>query len=124
MVLRVREHAVFERHEQHISCVIPITVWQAALGADIQVPTLEGQEKLHIAEGTQPDTVFRLRGKGIPVVNGHGRGDLYVTVKVQVPARLTKEQRRILGELAAITPADNQPAAKGLFDKMKDFFAG
>jgi len=124
VVLRVREHPVFERHDQHIACVIPLTVWQAALGDDIQVPTLEGNEKLHIPEGTQSDTVFRLRGKGIPVVNSHGRGDLYVTVKVQIPSRLTKEQRRILKELADITPADNQPAAKGLFDKVKDFFAG
>jgi molecular chaperone DnaJ len=122
VVLRVREHTVFERHEQHIACVIPVTVWQAALGDDILVPTLEGTEKLHVPEGTQPDTVFRLRGKGIPVVNGHGRGDLYVTVKVQVPTRLTKEQRRIMSELATITPADNQPAPKGFFDKVKDFF--
>ncbi len=124
VVLRVREHPIFERHDQHLSCTIPITIWQAALGDDIQVPTLEGMDRLHIPEGTQSETVFRLRGKGIPNVNAHGRGDLYVAVKVQTPSRLTKEQRKLLQQLAAITPANNEPSTKSVLDKVKDFFGG
>lgn len=124
IVLRVGEHPIFERHDQHLHCVVPITVWQAALGDHITVPTLNGEEKLHVPEGTQSGTVFKIRGKGIPVVNGSGRGDLYITVKVLIPAKLTKEQRRLFEQLSEITPADNDPAAKGVFDKVKDFFGG
>jgi molecular chaperone DnaJ len=124
VVLAVREHPFLARQDQNLYCAIPITVWQAALGDDIIIPTLEGDEKLHIPEGTQSETVFRLRGRGVPVVSGHGRGDLYVTVKVQIPTKLTKEQRKLLKELAAITPADNQPKDKSVLEKVKDFFGG
>ncbi len=122
VMLGVREHPVFERRDNHLACTIPITFWQAALGDDIRVPTLEGQETLHIPEGTNSGTVFRLPGKGIPNVNGHGRGDLFVSLQVQTPTRLTKEQRKLLQQLAAITPADNQPMEKSLYEKVKDFF--
>ena len=124
IVLRVGEHPIFERQDQHLHCVVPITVWQAALGDHITVPTLDGEEKLHVPEGTQSGTVFKLRGKGIPVVNAVGRGDLYITVKVIIPSKLTKEQRRLFEQLSDVTPADNDPAAKGVFDKVKDFFGG
>lgn len=124
IVLRVREHPVFERRDQHLHCTVPITVWQAALGDDIKVPTLDGQETLHIPEGTQADTIFRLRGKGVPVINGNGRGDLYITVKVHTPTKLTREQRKLMEQFAEITPADNEPSAKSVLDKVKDFFGG
>ncbi len=124
VVLRVREHPFFERRDHHLACTIPITFWQAALGDEIAVPTLDSEETLRIPEGTQTDTVFRLRGKGLPSLNGGGPGDLFVTVKVQTPTRLTKEQRKLFQELADVTPADNQPAEKSMFDKVKDFFGG
>ncbi len=124
VVLSVREHPFFERHDQDLSCTIPISFWQAALGAEISVPTLNGEETLKVPEGTQTDTVFRIRGRGVPELNGGGSGDLHVRVKVQTPTRLTREQRRLLQQLAEISPADNQPAEKSVFEKVKDYFGG
>ncbi len=124
VLLSVREHPFFERHEADLSCTIPISFWQAALGAQITVPTLDGEEMLKVPEGTQTDTIFRLKGKGVAELNGHGRGDLYVKMKVQTPRRLTREQRRLLQQLADISPADNQPAEKSVLEKVKDYFGG
>lgn len=120
--LKVKEHAFFERHEQDLHCTIPINLAQAALGAEIEVPTLEQPHKLKIPEGTQSGAQFRVRHKGVPVVNGSGRGDLYVHVNVQIPTRLTREQRKLLEQLRESLPVDNAPAEKGLFDKVKDYF--
>jgi molecular chaperone DnaJ len=120
--LKVKEHAFFERHEQDLHCTIPINLAQAALGAEIEVPTLDQPHKLKIPEGTQTGAQFRLRHKGVPVVNGSGRGDLYVHVNVQIPTRLTRDQRKLLEQLRETLPADNAPTEKGLFDKVKDYF--
>ena len=120
--LKVKEHAFFERHEQDLHCTIPINLAQAALGAEIEVPTLDQPHKLKIPEGTQSGAQFRIRHKGVPVVNGSGRGDLYVHVEVQIPTRLTREQKKLMEQLRETLPVDNAPAEKGIFDKVKDYF--
>ena len=120
--LKVKPHPFFERHENDLHCTIPMNIAQAALGAEIEVPTLEEPHKLKIPEGTQNGAQFRLRHKGVPVLNGSGRGDLYVHVDVKVPTRLTREQRKLLEQLRETLPVDNAPAEKGLFEKVKDYF--
>ena len=124
VMLSVGEHPFFERHDRELSCTVPISFWQAALGTEIQIPTLEGEQTLKIPAGTQTATVFRIRGYGFPDLDGRGRGDLYVQVKVQTPTRLTNEQRQLLQQLAEISPADNSPSGKGFFEKVKEYFSG
>lgn len=124
VVIHVKEHPFFERREENLYCTIPISVAQAVLGAEIEVPTLEDPETLKIPEGTQNGTIFRLKGKGVESLNGRGRGDLYVAVRVEIPSRLTREQRRLFEELARTLHVENKPAAKSrLFDKVKDIFS-
>ena len=120
--LKVKAHAFFERHEADLHCTIPLNIAQAALGADIEVPTLEGPYSLKIPEGTQTGAQFRLRHKGVTVLNGSGRGDLYVHVDVKVPSKLSREQRKLLEQLRDTLPVDNSPAEKGIFEKVKDYF--
>ncbi len=122
VVLKVKEHPFFDRQENDLHCTIPLNVAQAALGAEIEIPTLEGPEALKIPEGTQTGAQFRLRNKGVPFVNGRGRGDLCVHVDVKVPSKLTREQRRLFEQLSETLPEDNQPAEKGLFEKVRDYF--
>ena len=118
----VKEHQIFERHENDLHCNIPISVAQAALGAKIQAPTLEGPHEITIPEGTQNGTELRIRGKGVPEVQGRGRGDLIVHIDVRIPTKLTREQRRIFEELEGTLPVNNEPHEKGLLDKVKDYF--
>lgn len=124
VVLEVKEHNFFERRGADLYCTIPISVAQAALGAELQVPGLGGEEKLKIPEGTQGGTVFRLRGKGLPDPHGGGKGDLYYHVRVLTPSKLTREQRRMFEALDAMLKVENKPAERNssLFDKMKDIF--
>jgi molecular chaperone DnaJ len=120
--IKVREHAFFEREDNDLHCHIPVNLAQAALGCEIEVPTLEGPHKLKIPEGAQSGAQFKLRHKGVPVLNGSGRGDLVVHVSVKTPTRLTREQRRLLEQLRESLPVDNTPTEKGLFEKVKDYF--
>jgi molecular chaperone DnaJ len=122
IVLHVKEHAFFEREGTDLYCVMPISFPQAAMGTELEIPTLEGPAKLKIPEGTQPGTRFRIKGKGIPVLNGHGKGDLYVDVKVEVPRRLNKRQRELLDELASTSRVENKPETRTLLSKVKDIF--
>jgi len=122
VVLKVRDHPVFERREQDLHCTLPISVAQAALGAEIEIETFDGIERLRIPEGTQPGTQFRIRGKGVMRVNAPGRGDLYVHIEVRIPQKLTKEQRRLFEQLANTLPAEGGPREKGLFEKVLDLF--
>lgn len=122
VVLHVKEHAFFEREGNDLHCVVPISFPQAALGADIKVPTLEGEHSLKIPEGTQSGTTFRIRGKGAPVLNGRGRGDLFVEVRIQTPGKLNKRQRELLSELDGMTPVENSPQRRTLLGKVKDIF--
>jgi len=120
--IKVEEHPVFERRDNDLHCTIPVNIAQAALGAEIQIPSLDGPVPLKIPEGTQAGATFRLRGKGVPDVNGRGRGDLYVHVQVKTPSKLSREQKKLFEQLAGTLPIDNEPDKKGLFDKVKDYF--
>ena len=95
VVLHVKEHPFFEREGTDLHCVIPVSFSQAALGTEIRVPTLEGEHTLKVPEGVQSGTTMRIRGKGVPVLNGHGKGDLFVEIRVQTPGKLNKRQTRI-----------------------------
>ncbi len=118
----VKEHPVFERHENDLHCTVPISVAQAVLGDEIPVPTLEGPTDLLIPEGTQSGTELRLKGKGVPEVQGRGRGDLVVHIDVRIPSKLTRDQRKLFEQLAETLPVNNEPHEKGLFEKVKDLF--
>jgi molecular chaperone DnaJ len=120
VVIHVSEHEQFERQGSNLYEAVPITFAQAALGADIMVKTLDGEEKVKIPMGTQTGTVFRLRGKGMPVLGGRGRGDLFVSATVITPTTLTREQRRLLEQLAEVENKDLE--SKGLVDKVRDIF--
>jgi molecular chaperone DnaJ len=120
--LKVKPHPFFERREQDLHCTIPLNIAQAALGCEIEVPTLEQPHKLKIPEGTQTGAQFRLRNKGIAALNGTGRGDQYVHIDVKVPTRLTREQRKLLEQLRESLPVDNAPSEKGIFEKVRDYF--
>ncbi len=122
VVIYVEEHPFFQRQGNNIYCQVPIGVTQAVLGAEITVPTLEGEEKLKIPEGTQSGSVFRLRSKGIVSLGERGRGDQFVTVNVAIPTKLTKEQREYWQALAEVSKEDESNQARNLFDKVKDIF--
>ncbi|MGC2111092.1 MAG: molecular chaperone DnaJ [Candidatus Korobacteraceae bacterium] len=122
VVLHAKEHSFFEREGKHLYCMVPLSFPQAALGAEIQVPTLEGQASLKIPEGTQTGSTFKLKNKGVPVLNGHGRGDLFVEVKVQTPSKLSKRQRELLQELHGTTTVENKPVSRSLLRKAKEIF--
>lgn len=123
VVLHVKEHAFFERDGNDLHCVVPISFTQAALGAEIRVPTLEGEQILKVPDGTQSGTTLRLRGKGVPVLNGHGKGDLFVEVRIQTPGKLSKRQRELLQELEGTLQVENKPQRRGLMNKMRDMFS-
>jgi len=123
IVLHVTEHAFFERDGKDLYCAIPISFTQAALGAKLTIPTLEGDATIDIPESTQTGTTFRLRKKGMPVLNSTGRGDLFVRVKVSTPEKLTKQQRELMEQLAATLGQENRPEKNGLLDKVKDMFS-
>ncbi len=121
VVLHVKQHPFFERNGKDLHCRVPVNVAQAALGTEVEVPTLEEPQKLRIPEGTQHGAELRIRGKGVPDLDGGPRGDIYVHVDVRVPSRLTREQRKLLEQLAETLP-DEKAGEKGLFDKVKDYF--
>ena len=118
----VRPHAIFERDGFDIWCELPLTFAQAALGAEISVPTLEGNVSYTIKEGTQPGDTFRLKGKGIPYINGRGRGDEIVRVTIEVPKNLNNKQKDILRSFEEATGDGNYQKRKGFFDKLRDAF--
>jgi molecular chaperone DnaJ len=122
VILSVREHEYFERKGNDLYCTIPLSIAQAVLGAEIKVPTLRGQERLRIPEGTQSGAVFRLRGKGFPSLDGHAPGDLYVTVQVVVPRQLSREQRRLIEMLEHSVRVENKPLERRASEKVKDYY--
>jgi len=123
LVLHVKEHPFFEREGTDLHCVIPISFTQAALGTEIQVPTLDGEYNLKVPEGVQSGTTMRVRGKGVPVLNGHGKGDLFVELRLQTPTKLSKRQRELLQELDGSTKIENKPQRRTLIGKVKDIFS-
>ena len=124
VVLEVKDHQFFERRGADLYCTIPVSVAQAALGTELMVPALAGEEKLKIPEGTQSDAVFRVKGKGLPDPRGGGKGDLYYHVRVLTPTKLTREQRKLMEQLGATLKVDNRPAERNssIFEKVKDIF--
>jgi molecular chaperone DnaJ len=122
VVLNVRQHSFFEREGKNLYCSVPISFSQAALGDEIVIPTLDGEHKLKVPEGTQSGTTFRIRGKGVPGLQSSGKGDLYVKVRVQTPGKLTKRQRELLEELKGALTMENKPEPRSLFDKVKEIF--
>ena len=119
----IKRHPIFERDRSTVYCEVPITFTQAALGAKIQVPTLDGKMTYEIPEGTQTGKSFTIRGKGIPVLNNPGRrGDQIFTVVVETPTKLTKEQKDLLRQLDEGLDVKSNPKRKKFFDVVKDFF--
>ena len=124
VVLDVKEHPFFERRGADLYCTIPVSITQATLGTELQVPGLNGEERLKLPEGTQSGAVFRLKGKGLADPRGGGKGDLYYHVRVLTPTKLTRDQRRLIEELGASLKVENKPAERNssIFDKVKDIF--
>ena len=130
VVVHVQEHEFFRRDGNNLFCEIPVNFTTVALGGEIQVPTLDGVDTIKVPEGTQTGTTLRLRGKGMPDVNGRGRGDLFATVQVQTPKKLSKEQRQLLEQLSKALPKkkfeprprDETQDERNLFDRVKDMF--
>ncbi len=120
--IQVRRHPFFERVQNDLHCQVPISFPQAALGADIEVPTLDGPDRLHVPRGTQSGDVLKLKGRGMPDINGRGRGDELVEVMVETPKHLTARQEEILRELAEIEHETVSPKRKSFFEKLRDYF--
>jgi len=118
----VRPHTFFRRQGDDVHCHVPITFAQAALGAEVVVPTLDGKGKLRVPPGTQPGAVLRVKGKGIPRRIGMGRGDQQVEVTVEVPTHLTERQRELMERLAAELGEEVQPMQKTFVEKLRDLF--
>lgn len=123
IVLTAKPHKFFERDGHDLHCQIPISFVQAALGAEITIPTLEGEAVLKVPEGTQSGREFRMRSKGVPYLNEHGRGDLIAQVVVQTPKKLTKIQKELMRQLGETLEVENTPTPRGLFEKVKEIFS-
>jgi molecular chaperone DnaJ len=126
VVIHLKPHAVFTRDHNDLHCEMPISISAAALGGDIEIPTLDGYAKIKVPGGTQTGQMFRLRGKGIKGVRSSGHGDLICHVAVETPVNLTARQKELLQELESINQKDNgrhNPRAKSWMDKVKEFFA-
>ncbi len=113
---------MFEREGDDLHCTVPVNIAQAALGTQIELPTLDGPQTLKIPEGTSGGARLRLRNFGMPHLQSHGRGDLFVHIDVKIPTKLSREQRRLFEELSETLPAENAPHEKSLLDKVKDYF--
>jgi molecular chaperone DnaJ len=122
LTISVATHPFFRRVGDDVLCTVPVTFAHAALGGEVEVPTLEGKGKMRVPPGTQPGTVLRIKGKGIPHRGGLGRGDQRVEVAIEVPTQLTDRQRQILEELAKELGEDVQPQRTTFMDKLRDLF--
>jgi molecular chaperone DnaJ len=122
VMIHVKEHEIFERRDANLYTSYNLSFTQSALGSEVVVPTLEGEETLKIPEGTQTGSIFRVKGKGMPALGGRGRGDLFVSINVVTPTRLNRDQKRLLEELAKLEAANQNEEDKGIFNKVKDIF--
>jgi molecular chaperone DnaJ len=122
VVLHVKPHEIFQRDGDDLLCEVPVSFVQAALGAEIDVPTLSGKSAIRIPPGTQPGTMFRLKGKGIKNVQGYGHGDLHVRINVEVPTHLSAAQKAKLQEFVALCDGRENPISKSFFEKAKNLF--
>jgi molecular chaperone DnaJ len=122
VVLHVKPHEIFQREGDDLYCEVPVSMVQAALGGDIEVPTLDGKATIKIPPGTQPGKLFRLKGKGVKNVQGYGQGDLHVRINVEIPTRLTAAQRAKLQEFAELCDESVHPIRQSFFEKAKKLF--
>ena len=122
VVLKVKTHPIFERHEDNLHCTVPINTAQAALGASVDILTLDGLQTVKVPEGAQAGQRLRIKGLGVPHVNGSGRGDMFVHLDVRIPTKLSREQRKLFEQLRDLLPAENEPSEKGILGKVKDYF--
>lgn len=122
VVLHLKAHEIFQRDGDDLLCEVPVSFIQAALGAEVQVPTLTDKATIKIPAGTQPNTMFRLRGKGVKNLQGYGHGDLHVRINVEVPTQLTHAQRSKLQEFAESCDENVNPISKSFFEKAKNLF--
>lgn len=124
VVLHVKPHEIFQRDGDDLICEVPVSFVQAALGAEIEVPTLNGKTQIKMPAGTQSGTIFRLKGKGVKNIQGYGTGDLHVRVNVEVPTHLNHAQKAKLQEFAALCDETVNPLSKSFFEKAKHLFGG
>lgn len=122
VVLHVRPHLIFQRDGDDLLCEVPVSFVQAALGAEIEVPTLDGKTSIKIPAGTQPGAMFRLKGRGIKNIQGYGHGDQHVRINVEVPSHLSAAQRAKLQEFAALCNGEESPLIQSFFEKAKNLF--
>jgi len=122
VVLSIKKHEFFERVGYDLHCVIPISFPQAALGAEFEIPGMDGPVQVKIPEGMQSGRDLRIRGRGVPHLNERGQGDLVVKVVVQTPRKLTKAQRELMAKLSETLNVDNRPSAPSLLERVKDLF--
>ncbi len=120
--IQVRKHQFFERIQNDLHCQVPISFPQAALGAEVEVPTLDGTDRLHVPRGTQSGDILKLKGRGMPDINGRGRGDELIEVMVETPKHLSIRQEELLRELADIEHESVSPKRKSFFEKLRDYF--
>ena len=124
VVIHEKEHEVFEREGSDLHCEVPLPFTLAALGGDLEVPTLDGKASIKVHAGTQPNTSFRLRDKGLPDLQTGRTGDLFVNVQIEVPVKLNKDQEKLLKEFAGTVTEKNHPVGESFFEKAKRFFKG
>ncbi len=122
VVVQVREHPIFRREETEVLCELPVSFTQAALGAQLEVPTLDGPVKMKVVAGTQSGKVFRLRGRGVPSLQGGARGDQHVRVVVETPTHLSKEQKELLERFAELSGEATNPQSRSFWDKVGELF--
>lgn len=122
IVIEVEEHEIFKRHNNDVIIQVPVTLAQAILGAEIEVPTIDGESKVKIPEGTQSGTILRLKNKGIPDANGHGRGDQHIRVVIEIPTKLSHQQKQLIKEFEQPGNDKIYPAIKDFAEKVKKLF--
>lgn len=122
IVLAVKAHKFFERDGDDLHCVVPVSFPQAALGDELEIETLEGMAVVKVPEGTQSGKSFRVKGKGVPHLNSHGKGDLIVEIRIQTPGKLSREQKDLLRQLQGTMKVENTPHSSGIMDRVKDIF--
>ena len=120
--LQVKAHEIFQREADDLLCEVPVSFIQATLGAEIEVPTLQGKATVKIPAGTQPGTLLRLKGRGVKNLQGHGHGDLHIRVQVEVPTHLNADQKHKLSEFAALCDGKEMPLSQSFLEKAKKFF--
>jgi molecular chaperone DnaJ len=122
VILHVKAHEIFQRDGDNLLCEMPVSFIQAVLGAEIEVPALEGKAIIKIPAGTQPGTIFRVKGKGVKNLHSYGHGDLHVHIQIEVPTHLTPEQQAKLLEFSESCGEDANPISKSFFEKAKKMF--